>query len=1141
MKLFRTLLLLPLLAAAAHAQAVDPSVYAGMKWRSIGPFRAGRVSAVAGVPGNAAVYYMGSPGGGVWKTIDGGVVWTPVFDGMKVASIGALVVSPSNTNVIYVGTGDVSMVGSAVNMGDGVYKSLDGGATWTHTGLDQTEHIGAMWIDPSDPDTVVVAALGKTFAKNAERGVFKTTDGGKSWRKVLAGTDEIGAVDVTFDQTNTKVGYATLWHHFCPPGDTVDLINGASGGAIYKTTDKGETWSPVGTQGLPEGPLSRIGVATALGGQRVYAIIAARAGGGFFRSDDAGATWTRSTADTRVTGSGYFSRVFVDPKVPDTMYVAQTSLYRSVDGGKTFISFKGAPGGDDNHALWIDPTDSARMIMASDQGATISMDEGKSWSSWYNQPTAQVYHMATDNRYPYWVFGTQQDSGSVGTASRGDYGAITFFDWDPVAAYEFGYIVPNPKDPNLLVAGGPARGLVLVNRSNRQVQTISPTIGRGGTYRTAQNPPIAFSPQDANTFYWATQFILQTSDNGTHWKPYSPDLTERPGSDAVTASDAQQAANPNAPAQKARTRENRETLTPPNRTAINCFAPSPVAAGEMWAGTTNGLVQLTRDGGASWHIVSPPGLGEHTLISMIEASHTEAGTAYVAVDRHEENDFNPHIFRTHDFGKSWQELDAGIAAGDFVRVVRQDPVRKTLLYAGTENRTYVSFDEGEHWSPLRQNMPVTSVRDLQINGNDLVAATYGRSFWILDDVSPLRQIDAQTARQPAVLFEPGTALRVHLDLNGDTPIPPELPAGQNPPTGALLDYFLQSAPAGELKLAIYDNGGKLVRAFSTADPQPTKEPPPNVPEYWLAIFQPLTKHAGENRFLWDLRHTPPAALRHEYPISALFNNTPGEPQGPLVVPGTYKAVLTVDGKSYSHTFAVKLDPRVAVTPAALDDQLALARQADGLVNASYEAHHKAVILREAIAADGKRLESQSPETAKALRELDAKVLRLGGREGGPGGGGPPGGRPAATFASINQQMGSLETTVDSADAAPTPAMQTALNEGCRDLAGVATQWNALLESDLPAINQKLAEKNVSALQEPRSSRCRLATASRRSLYIRPALRARRPSCPAARPGSPECTHPDHSAGLGSLWRKALHPATVSSTPFLNCAGVRLSA
>lgn len=1063
MKLSQALLVTALLATTAHAQEIDSSLYGGMKWRSIGPFRAGRVSAVAGIPGNAAVYYMASPGGGVWKTIDGGVVWNPIFDGEKVASIGAMVVSPSDPDVIYVGTGDVSMVGSAVNMGDGVYKSTDAGQTWTHTGLDATEHIGAMWIDPTDPNTVVVAALGKTFAPNPERGVFKTRDGGKTWRKVLAGTDEIGAVDVTFDLTDKKIGYATLWHHYCKPGDNTDLINGSSGGAIYKTTDEGETWTKLEGHGLPSGQLSRIGVATARGGQRVYAVIAARGDeAGFFRSDDAGATWVKSTADTRVTGSGYFSRVFVDPKDAETMYVAQTSLYRSVDGGHTFISFKGAPGGDDNHALWIDPTDSTRMIMASDQGATISMDAGRSWSSWYNQPTAQVYHMSTDNRWPYWVYGTQQDSGSVGTLSRGDYGAITFFDWDPVAAYEFGYIVPSPMDPNLVVAGGPGRGLVLVNRTNRQVQTISPTIGRGGTARTAQNPPIAFSPQDPHTFYWATQFLMQTSDNGTHWKAISPDLTERPGSEAANDKDAQQATSPDAPARKARTRENSETLTPPNRSAVNCFAPSPVAKGEIWAGTTNGLVQLTQDGGASWHIVSPPGLSQYANVSILEASHFDAGTAYAAIDRHEENDVAPHIFRTHDFGKTWQKIDAGIAPGDFVRVVRQDPKRKDLLYAGTENRTYVSFDEGDHWTALQLNMPVASVRDLQINGNDLVAATYGRSFWVLDDVSALRQINRETAHAPVTLFKPGTALRVHLNLNGDTPIPPELPAGQNPPTGALIDYFLKSAPQGELKLAIYDSNGNLVRAFSTSDPAPAKEPPPSVPDYWLALPQPLTKHAGENRFVWDLRYTPPFALRHNYPISALYQNTPGEPQGPLVTPGAYKATLTVGGKSYTETFEVKLDPRVDIAQGSLDDQLKLAQQVAASVTASYDAHHKSVILREAIAADAKKLQMQSPETVKALRDLDAKVVRLQGAEGFRGG--PPApGRQTPTFAAVNQSMGSLETTIESADAAPVPAMQTAYGEGCRDLATVSTQWNALLQSDLPAINEQLAAQHISAL------------------------------------------------------------------------------
>ena len=500
---------LMLVPCGVSAQQPGPSLYAGMQWRSIGPFRAGRVTAVAGIPGVPAVYYMGAAGGGVWKTTDDGVVWKPISDSVPVSSIGAIVVSPSNPEIIYVGTGDVSLVGSAANMGQGIYKSTDSGQTWTNVGLRDTEHIGAMWIDAKNPDVVVVAALGRTFAKNAERGIFKTTDGGKTWKQVLAKDDETGGIDVTFDATNPQIGYATLWHHFVSPDKQGDLIGGSQGGAIYKTTDGGDTWSLLSDPALPK-TMGRVGVATAMGGQRVFAIVSAEHGeGGLYRSDDGGAHWAKSTADPRVVGNGYFSRVFLDPKNPDVVYVAQTSLYRSQDGGHSFISYKGAPGGDDNHALWIDPTDGSRMIMASDQGATISVDGGQSWSTWYNQPTGQIYHMSTDNRLPYWVYGTQQDSGSVGMLSRGDYGAITMLDWDPVAAYEFGYIVPSPIDPSMVYAGGEARGLVLLNRANRQVETISPNLSRDGDYRLAMNPPLAFSPQDPHVFYEGTQYSAE--------------------------------------------------------------------------------------------------------------------------------------------------------------------------------------------------------------------------------------------------------------------------------------------------------------------------------------------------------------------------------------------------------------------------------------------------------------------------------------------------------------------------------------------------------------------------------------------------------------------------------------------------------
>ena len=516
------------------------------------------------------------------------------------------------------------------------------------------------------------------------------------------------------------------------------------------------------------------------------------------------------------------------------------------------------------------------MIMASDQGGTISMDGGKSWSSWYNQPTGQIYHLSVDNRYPYWVYGTQQDSGSVGTLSRGDYGAITFMDWDPVGGYEFGYIVPDPLNNNLVYAGGPSRGVVRIDRTNRQVATVSPSVVRGDTeYRMATNPPIAFSPQDPHTLYMGAQFLLATSDGGLHWKAISPDLTKRAEAPApAPASDA--AATPTLPA-RPRAQEQQETIAPNNRSAITTFAPSPVKAGTIWAGTNNGVVQVTSDNGATWQNVSPAGLGALTEISMLEASHFDAGTAYAAVARYTENDFHAHFYRTHDLGKTWQETSAGIPEGSFARAVREDPVRKGLLYAGTENAAYVSFDEGDHWTSLQLNMPVTSVRDMVVHGDDLIAATYGRAFWVLDDVTPLRQIDRTVSSSTAFLFKPGKALRVRLDLNQDTPIPPDMPAGQNPPNGAIVDYWVQSEPSQDVTLAIYDSAGQLVREYSTKTEEEAKEPPPNVPDYWLGHAEPLTKKPGMNRFVWDLRYSPPPVLRHEYPISALYQNTPDCP------------------------------------------------------------------------------------------------------------------------------------------------------------------------------------------------------------------------------------------------------------------------
>lgn len=1045
------LLALLTLVPSGYAQQMDPSLFSGMRWRQIGPFRAGRVSAVAGVAGNPAVYYMGTPGGGIWETTDAGMVWKPISDHqIGVASIGAMELAPSNSNIIYAGTGDVSDVGSAVNQGDGMYKSTDAGKSWQHIGLDDTRHIGAIWIDPKNPDTVLVAALGHTYAQNDERGVFKTVDGGRTWRKVLFKDSETGAIDLSFAPDNPQIGFAALWHHYVKPDDPRALLGASDGAGIYKTTDEGETWNPVAGRGLPTDKLGRIGVAVAPGGQRVFAIIAAQDGGGLYRSDDGGNNWMKITSDPRVTGSGYFSKVYLDPRNPNIVYVMQTSMYRSTDGGQTFVSYKGAPGGDDNHVLWIDPTNSDWMIMGSDQGATISLDGGKSWSSWYNQPTGQIYHLSTDTRWPFWVYGTQQDSGSVGTSSRGDYGKVTMLDWDPVGGYEFGYILPDPSDPNIIFAGGPGRGVVRIDRTNRQVRTVSANVSRDADYRLAMNPPLAFSPQDPHLLYEGTQFVLQTKNDGVRWQVISPDLTQRPAP-----------ANPPPPSPTAAP----ATPPAPNRNAINTLALSPVKAGVIWAGTTNGLIQLTQDGGRTWDNVSPQELTEWSLVSLIEASPFDAATAYAAVDNFVTNDFAPHIFRTRDSGKTWQEVDAGIPNGSFVRAVREDPMRRGLLYAGTENGAFVSFDDGDHWQSLQLNLPVVSVRDLKIQDNDLVAATYGRAFWILDDVTPLRQISAEVAAASAHLFQPEAAIRVRENANQDTPFPPEMPAGDNPPTGAVINYFLKSAPAGDISLAIYDSLGSLVRQFSSAPLPASTEPPPNVPDYWLERLEPLAKSAGMRRFVWDLRYAPPESLRHNYSISATYGDTPADPRGALVLPGKYEVRLTVNGQTFRQPLEVRPDPRVGTTQEDLAQEFQLDQKLVTATTASYEAYHRVADLRTAIADREKSMEHNDQATAAlaAAKDLDGKATAIEGEQGARFFGQ---GKPKPSFALLNGEFGGLATLVDSADAAPTSGMKIAFDDYCGDLNTALGQWNGLVNQDLQSLNAQLTGLHLQPLPTP---------------------------------------------------------------------------
>jgi photosystem II stability/assembly factor-like uncharacterized protein len=1031
-------------APAVRAQQYDPNLYAGMRWRQIGPFRAGRVTAVAGVIGNPAVYYIGTAGGGIWETKNAGLTWNPIFDQEHVASIGAMEAAPSDPKILYVGTGDVSDVGQAANQGQGMYKSTDGGKTWENIGLTGTRHIGDIWIDPRNPNIVFVAALGHTYAKNADRGVYKTTDGGRTWAKVLYKDDVTGAINLAFDPTNPQVGFAALWHHYVTlknPGEAI--VGGQDGGFIYKTTDGGNTWMLASTTGLPGKNVGRIGLAVAPGGKRVYAIVAARPDGGLYRSDDGGQSWKKITDDARIQGNGYFGRVYLDPTNPDIVYVMQTSMYRSTDAGRKFISFKGAPGGDDNHVLWIDPANTNWMVMGSDQGGTVSLDGGKSWSSWYNQPTGQIYHLSVDNRWPFWVYGTQQDSGSIGGLSRGDYGAITMLDWDPVAGYEFGYIVPDPLDPNLVYAGGPGRGVVRIDRANRQVRTVSVNVSHDGDYRLAENPPLAFSPEDPHVLYEATQFVLETKDGGMTWRTISPDLTKKPGE----------------------TQPKDGKKKTPDHEAINTLAPSPVRAGVIWAGTTNGIIQLTRDGGKTWKDVSPAGLGPGNLINIIEASPFDAGTAYAAVDRYELNDFNPHVYRTDNYGRTWKEVDAGLPPGGFVRVVREDPVRKGLLYAGTESGAFVSFDDGDHWQSLQLNLPTVSVRDMVVHDGDLVAATYGRAFWILDDLTPLRQIDKRVASSQAFLFRPKNAIRVRRDMNGDTPFPPEMPAGKNPPDGAVIDYYLKSAPSGNVTLGIYTAKGQLVREFSSAPLAPRHWPPPPVPSYWLLDPSPLPAQTGMNRFVWDLRYTSPESIQHEYPISAVVHDTPADPRGPLVVPGKYEVRLNVDGRTYKQPLDVTLDPRVSTAQAELQNQLKLGQSLVNLMAAAYQGHEQVAALRKTIDSRENSLKGKDDAKAAlaALKSFDQKAAKLEGGGGGRFFGAP---RPKPSFGLLNNELGSLLSVVEGADMPPTEGMRTAYTDYCNDLSKIGAEWSALLTHELAAINTQLAGLHMEPVNAP---------------------------------------------------------------------------
>ena len=1042
---------------AAVAQPVPQELMNGLKWRLIGPFRGGRVVAVAGVPGDPATFYFGSVNGGIWKTTDAGVVWTPIFDGQPAASVGALAVAPSDPKTIYAGTGE-SDIREDLSTGNGVYKSTDGGATWNHIGLEDTRQISRIAMDPQNPNVVYVGALGHAYGPNEQRGVYKSVDGGAHWTRILDLGSEIGISDLAMSSASPQILFAGAWHVRRPPWSSYAPTDGPGSG-LYRSQDSGKTWSRIDGNGLPAGDWGRVGVDIAPDGKRVYALIEVKKEAkisGLYRSDDGGNTWALANSDPRLTSRAwYFNRITIDPQNPDVIYMPNVALYRSENGGKTISVLRGAPGGDDYHQLWIDPKNSASMVLGTDQGTTISLNRGQTWSSWYNQPTAQLYHVTTDNQFPYVVYGTQQDSGSAAVLSRTDHGQITPRDWFTAGPSESGSMVVDPNDPNIIYLSGTYGPIARFDKRTGLSQDISPWPAfawdaeiNQRKYRAPWTPVLILSPVEPATLYLGTQYVMKTVDGGLHWETISPDLTG-------ATHDARDATDKKPPSSLTDGEAKRAGYG-----VVFTIAPSPLNRGLIWSGSDTGLIHLTRDGGKNWKDITPQGLSDWSKISLIEASHFDPAVAYAAVDRGRLDDRTPYIYRTRDYGATWQLVTNGIAASSFLRAVREDPQTKGLLFAGTECGIYASFDEGDHWQSLQLNLPVTGVRDLTIHGDDLVIATFGRSFWILDNITPLRQsLEARRASGPW-LYRPATAVRVDNDSFTGTPLPPEEPTAENPPNGAMIDYFLPPA-ACAVQLEVFDAQQKLVRKFSSDDhtsetSQGTwKHQPLPVAERWFPKPEVVEKTAGMHRFVWNLTWGSSGGP------SADDDSETRNPSGPKVVPGIYKVRLTADGKMQEQSLKVIMDPRSPATPEVLAQQLQLGQQMFGETIEARRALAEIGSVQKQLADIQQKLAQQKPETQSAqLKSALADAQSAVGKmltnkehaaEEGPG------------LQDAYAGLASALRVVENGDRAVPSQAIAVYKESSQQVKGRIAEWARFKQTKLAQLNQQLREANLAPI------------------------------------------------------------------------------